>query len=138
MRRALKYWFATYRAVRTTRIVRKYIHRSIAGSDSDYAAYRTQAKAFVEKRLREINQHYGYSYNRITIKNQKTRWGSCSQKQNINIHYRVIHLRPELADYVLTHELCHLKEMNHSRAFWKLVGATIPHYQQLRAELKSM
>jgi predicted metal-dependent hydrolase len=124
--------------VQRTRIVRKYVHRSIAGSDADYAEHRSRARTFAEKRLREINVRYGFSYNRVTIKNQKTRWGSCSQKQNINIHYRVVHLRPELADYVLTHELCHLKEMNHSRAFWKLVAETMPHYQELRAELKSI
>lgn len=138
MRSTLKRWLTTYRTAQRIRIVRRYVHRSIAGSDADYAACRTQAKAFVEKRLSEINERYGYGYNRVTIKNQKTRWGSCSQKKNINIHYRVIHLRPDLADYVLTHELCHLKEMNHSRIFWKLVGETIPHYQELRAELKSM
>lgn len=138
MRKKITEFFRIYRTVSRTRVVRRYIRRSIAGSESEYAQHRIAAKAFVEKRLPELNMYYGHEYQRVTIKNQKTRWGSCSQKKNINIHYRVVHLRPDLADYVLTHELCHLKEMNHSRAFWNLVAETIPHYRVLRAELQNI
>lgn len=63
-------------------------------------------------------------------------WGSCSKKGNLNFNWRLIQLPPELADYVIVHELCHLKELNHSQRFWDLVGQAIPDYKERRQALR--
>lgn len=105
-------------------------------SREDYLAKKDQARQLVQSRLEQINQVYGLEYSRIAIKNQKTRWGSCSGKRNLNFNYRIVYLPPELADYIITHELCHLKEMNHSPRFWALVSQTLFNYRQLRRGLK--
>lgn len=117
------------------RVVRRYVRKSIAGTAEEYARHREEAKKYIEQRLQELNTEYGFVYKRVTVKNQKTRWGSCSHKGNLNIHYKVALLPKELGDYVLTHELCHLVELNHSKKFWALVARTVPNYAQLRARL---
>jgi predicted metal-dependent hydrolase len=97
---------------------------------------REEARCFVENRLSYFNKKYNFKINRVAIKNTSTRWGSCSSKRNLNYNYKIIYLRPELADYLIVHELCHLGEMNHSRRFWVLVAKTIPDYIKINKELK--
>ena len=75
-------------------------------------------------------------YGRITIREQKTRWGSCSSKGNLNFNWKLVLLAPELLDYVVVHELAHRREMNHSKNFWKIVEAELPDYRERRARLK--
>ncbi len=104
----------------------------------EYIKYKKAAYNLVKKRLDYFNQIYNFKFNRIFIKNQKTRWGSCSRLGNLNFNYRIIFLAPELRDYIIVHELCHLKEFNHSKNFWRLVSKTIPEYKQIRKKLKSM
>lgn len=77
------------------------------------------------------------SYQNITLKEQKTRWGSCSSLGNLNFNWRLLLMEPRLLDYVVVHELAHLREMNHSAAFWRIVGAYIPDYKKCRKALKS-
>jgi predicted metal-dependent hydrolase len=101
-----------------------------------YKAVRKQAETFVRQRTRELNQIYGFEYRRITIRNQRTRWGSCSRKGNLSFNYRIILLPPELADYVIVHELCHLQEMNHSKNFWVLVAKVVPNPKKVRRALR--
>lgn len=101
-----------------------------------YQKYQAQAGRFINERVEIFNQLYNYSYKRISIRNQKTRWGSCSKKGNLNFNYRLLFLPKELADYIVVHELCHLKEFNHSRQFWSLVEQTVPDHKQLRRRLK--
>lgn len=98
---------------------------------------REQARYFVENRLSAINKFYKFKINRVAIKNQLTRWGSCSSKGNLNFNYKIIYLKPEMADYLIVHELCHLGQMNHSKKFWALVSATIPDYRKINKELKN-
>lgn len=74
--------------------------------------------------------------NRIRIKDQKTRWGSCSSKGNVNFNYRIIMAPDEILDYIVVHELSHLKHMNHSKDFWNEVGRILPDYQRLRLWLR--
>ena len=101
----------------------------------DYKKYKEQARSLALARLEHFNQHYGFTYNRVAIRDQKTRWGSCSSKGHLNFNYKIVHLPQAHADYIIVHELCHLKEMNHSERFWDLVAETVPDHKQLRKEL---
>ncbi|MBI2048677.1 MAG: M48 family metallopeptidase [Parcubacteria group bacterium] len=101
-----------------------------------YLTHREEARAFLTERIEYWNKAYGFSYGRIAIKNTRRLWGSCSRKGNLNFSYALLFLPRELADYVVVHELCHLKEHNHSRDFWQLVAHTQPNHKVLRRELR--
>jgi predicted metal-dependent hydrolase len=107
-------------------------------SSKEHARLRTEALRIVKEHIAELNAHYGFSYNRIAIRDQRTRWGSCSSKRNLNFNYRIVHLPHELARYLVAHELCHLAQMNHGIQFWSLVEETVPDYRRLRAELRKV
>ena len=111
--------------------------RRLPGGLKDYRENRETALSLIRERIAHFNTVYRYKVRNITIRNMKTRWGSCSRKRNLSFSYKLVHLSPELADYIIVHELCHLKEFNHSEAFWKLVGKTIPQYKSLRRALRS-
>ncbi len=105
---------------------------------SEFALHKDTARALVESRLAHFNQLYGFAWKSITIRNQSTRWGSCSKQGNLSFNYKIVHLPSYLCDYIIVHELCHLKELNHSPQFWKQVGRALPAYKLLRKKLKSM
>jgi len=105
-------------------------------SQDDYLKYKDDAYALAVDRVNFFNKIYKFSYNQINIKNQKTRWGSCSKKGNINFNYKIALLPQRLFDYIIVHELCHLREFNHSRKFWRLVEKSISDYLEIRNELK--
>ena len=102
----------------------------------DYLKNKEMAREIVQQKIDYFNQIYKYKYQRISIKNQKTLWGSCSKKGNLNFNYKVLYLSDRQTDYIIVHELCHLKELNHSRKFWDLVAITIPDYLEIRKELR--
>jgi predicted metal-dependent hydrolase len=106
-------------------------------SRRDYVKYKEQARVLVHARLAHLNTHYGFVWGRVAIRNQKSRWGSCSKRGNLNFSYRIALIAPELADYIIVHELCHLGEFNHSPRFWALVARTIPQHRALRKRLRS-
>jgi predicted metal-dependent hydrolase len=108
---------------------------SHAQSRKDFASKKKDALAFVVHRLPEMNRQYGFVYKKVSIRNQKTRWGSCSKTGTLSFNYRILDLPAPLADYLLVHELCHLQEMNHSKKFWALVGRAVPEYKKSRALL---
>lgn len=96
------------------------------------------AKEIIEAKLNFFNSYYQFSYDRISIRNQKTRWGSCSSNGSLNFNYKLVYLPEKLSNYVVVHELCHLKEMNHSANFWNLVAEQVPDYRTCRRELKKI
>ena len=108
------------------------------GGKKDFQEHKETAKSLAESRLTYFNKFYNLKWNNISIKNTKTRWGSCSKKGNLNFNYKIALLKPELADYIIVHELCHLKEFNHSKKFWNLVALTIPNYLELRKQIKNI
>jgi predicted metal-dependent hydrolase len=107
-----------------------------SNSKSDFLEHRDDALVVAENRIAHFNRTYKFGFNKINIKNQKTRWGSCSKKGNLNFNYKIALLPSRLSDYIIVHELCHLGEFNHSRKFWNLVSKTIPDYLEIRSELK--
>ncbi|MBU4030692.1 M48 family metallopeptidase [Patescibacteria group bacterium] len=101
----------------------------------EYLAHKERALDFVYARVALYNKIYNFNFNRISVKNQKTRWGSCSEKGNLNFNYRIVLLPIEMADYIIVHELCHLGELNHSPKFWNLVARAMPNYLEIRKRL---
>lgn len=102
---------------------------------ADYLKNKNLALKFAEDRVAEFNKLYKFKFNKITVKNQKTRWGSCSRKGNLNYNYRLLLLPKHIADYIIVHELCHLKEFNHGNKFWSLVAKAVPDYLEIKKEL---
>lgn len=98
--------------------------------------YRRQAHTIVAERLAHWNTHYGFSWTRVAIKEQKTRWGSCSRQGALNFNWRLLLAPLPILDYVVIHELCHLKEPNHAPRFWALVAQTCPDYRERRGWLR--
>ncbi|MBU6500644.1 MAG: M48 family metallopeptidase [Patescibacteria group bacterium] len=105
-------------------------------SHDDYLKYKDGALALVQDKVNHFTSQHGYRYNKIAIKNQKTCWGSCSRKANLNFNYKILFLPENIQNYIVAHELCHLKEFNHSKQFWKLVANVIPEYMEIRNQLK--
>ena len=97
---------------------------------------RKVARKVLCQRIGELAQLHNFVYNRISIRKQKTRWGSCSSKDNINLNMNLLHLPPELMDYVLLHELVHTKVKNHSKDFWDELDAVVPNARIIDRKLK--
>ena len=97
-----------------------------------------QAKKIFPERTAYFAERMGVTYNRITIREQKTRWGSCSSVGNLNFNWKLVLMPSELLDYVVVHELAHRKEMNHSPRFWAVVEKELPDYRERREKLKKM
>lgn len=95
-----------------------------------------EAKEVISRRVLYYSERMGISFGRITIRCQKTRWGSCSSKGNLNFNCLLMLTPPEVIDYVVVHELCHRKEMNHSPRFWAEVEKILPDYRKQRLWLK--
>ena len=99
-------------------------------------ALRKEAKEYLPKRLEKLAQENDLEYNNVAIKNTKTRWGSCSHQNNINLNLQLMRLPIELIDYVILHELAHIKVKNHSRDFWNFLEAICPNSKMLDKEMK--
>jgi predicted metal-dependent hydrolase len=105
-------------------------------SATEYKTNKEPARVLVHKKIEEWNKMYNFRIGTIRIGNQKSRWGSCSRKGNLNFNYKIVYLQKELQDYIIVHELCHLEHLNHSQQFWRLVAEQIPDWKKLRNELK--
>ena len=95
-----------------------------------------KAVKVIPERVKHYAPLIGVDYGRITIRNQRSRWGSCSSKGNLNFNCLLMEMPDEIIDSVVVHELCHLTHMNHSKEFWKLVESVIPDYKLKRKWLK--
>ena len=97
---------------------------------------RFAAGQLLKQRLAEIATAHGFTYNRVFIKSQKTLWGSCSSRDNINLNVNLVHLPDELRDYVLAHELVHTRHKNHGPAFWRELDTIVGDSKALRRKLR--
>ena len=95
-----------------------------------------KARTILVKRLNYLTAKYGFSYKRVFIRNQKTRWGSCSSKNNISLNMKLVMLPDELVDYVILHELVHTRKKNHGKAFWVDMNELVENSKQLRSKLR--
>jgi predicted metal-dependent hydrolase len=104
--------------------------------NKQYKENKEKARTIAIERLEYFNTFYNYKWGKIAIRNQKTRWGSCSRRGNLNFNYKIALLPARYSDYIIVHELCHLGEFNHSQNFWNLVARTIPDYKEIRGSLR--
>lgn len=135
------------RKVRRVRIRRRIRRVRMAPQRADYSAHKNIARDVIASRLEYFAAEYAkldpvfaesMKYRRVSIRNQRSRWGSCSAQKNLNFNYRLVHLSPELRDYVVVHELCHLVELNHGPKFWSLVERMIPNARRLSHQIRRM
>ncbi len=107
--------------------------RALPQAEAAFAAwYKAQARGLVEERVRHFAARYGFSYRQVRITSARTRWGSCSSKGRLCFTWRLVMAPPECIDYVVVHELAHLRVANHSLAFWHVVSAILPDYKARR------
>ncbi len=120
-----------------------YIFKGLTGESRKQVVKETLVKWYrqcftevVEERIEKYSLHLNVSPRKVVVKDQKTRWGSCSEKGNINLNWRLVMAPIEIIDYVVVHELCHLRIMNHSKDFWNLIESILPNYRESRGWLK--
>ena len=100
------------------------------------AINKTKARTLLTMRLNYLARKYGFTYNTLFIRNQRTRWGSCSSRNNISLNMNLVRLPQELRDYVILHELVHTKHKNHSRRFWAEMDKLVGDSKRLRKEMR--
>ena len=118
---------------------------TVSGKTSSAPLTRAALKRWLLRRAHEALEPWllrlaregGYSYQRVLIKSQRTRWGSCSPRKTISLSLKLLFLRPELVQYVLWHELCHTRQPNHGPAFWALLSQHEPQYATRRREIRA-
>lgn len=106
-------------------------------SAKDKKEYRERAYCMLQERIAHYAHAYDFCYNTIRVKEMCSQWGSCSPKGNLNFNIKIILLPQELQEYIVVHELCHLKEMNHGKQFWSLVESILPDYVEREKHLNT-
>ena len=122
-------WIAQHRAKVLTRREQEEANPVSALTDVQLRGLKKRAALVIPERVAHFAPLVGVDYGSITIRSQKTRWGSCSSKGNLNFNCLLLLVPPEVLDYVVVHELCHRKQMNHSPRFWAEVGRVLPDYK---------
>ena len=97
---------------------------------------RAETLEVVKLRVAYFNAHYKFDIGKISIKDHKSLWGSCSRRKNLNFNHKIVELTAAQMDYIIVHELCHLREFNHSKRFWALVAETMPDFKQIKQQLR--
>ena len=100
--------------------------------------YRREAATYLASRVEHYAPRLGVQPSRVTVRGQRSRWGSCSGKGTVSLNWRLMMVPSALADYVVVHELCHLRHMNHSPHFWAMVSGVVPDYRQRRRCLNEL
>ena len=129
-------WIAKHLAQMQIRYEEKQRRKEKRFTDDDIRKMKDEAKKVIPCRVKHYADIMGATFGKITIKNQKTRWGSCSSKRNLNFNCLLMLTPDKVRDYVVIHELCHLKQMNHSKMFWAEVEKVMPDYKVYRQWLK--
>ncbi len=107
-------------------------------SRKDYMTHKVEALKVITERVRHFNTYYKLPYSKISIRNQSSRWGSCTKSGHLSFNYKLLLVAPELRDYVVVHEICHLKHLNHAKVFWDLVAEMVPEHKTLRKRLRGV
>ena len=130
-------WIETHLTKMAARKIKQQNHPQIPKlTETELRMLANQAKEVIPNRVQYYAPIVGVNYGRITIRNQRTRWGSCSGKGNLNFNCLLMLTPPQVVDYVVVHELCHRLEMNHSPRFWAQVERVYPNYRQAKKWLK--
>lgn len=119
-------------------IVQKNPNYVISDNELFLVWLKEQAEDYIPKRVEKLAKIHNFEYSKLQLKNLNTRWGSCSIKKILSLNVKLMYFNRKVIDYVIIHELCHLKEMNHSAKFWKLVQSIIPEYEIYRKELSKI
>jgi predicted metal-dependent hydrolase len=127
-------WIAKHLALREERKAAAPDQPRLSAGEAE--ALRKRAKELFPRRAAHYAPLLGVDYGRITVRGQHSRWGSCSAKGNLNFNYLLLLAPPEVLDYVVVHELCHRREMNHSPRFWAQLGRVLPDYEPARKWLR--
>lgn len=120
--------------MKITYTIRKIFRRK----NNHFLTHKELSRKIIIARLQHWAPLCGVSYKRVAIRNQRRRWGSCSSLGNLNFNYKLAFLPCNICDYVIVHELCHLKEMNHGPAFWNEIEKVIPEYRSIIEELRGI
>ena len=128
-------WIQTHLAARQERAAAGFSQGRF--TEEELRAMAPRAAQIIPARAAYFAPRIGVTYGRITIRNQKSKWGSCSAQGNLNFNCLLSEAPPEVLDYVVVHELCHRKEMNHSPRFWAEVARVLPDYRARRQWLKT-
>lgn len=115
---------------------RQTVKKTVRLTAKEELRYKEQAKEYLQQKSLYYSYRMGLNPGAVKINSAKTRWGSCNRKGDINFTYRLLFAPEELIDYVVVHELAHLKEMNHSPKFWSVVEQTLPDYKARRKRLR--
>jgi predicted metal-dependent hydrolase len=107
-------------------------------SNINYKEAKKEALMLLQNKVVFWNRVYQFDFKDVKVRNQKTKWGSCSKSKTLSFNYKLMFLDECLIDYVVVHEICHLKEFNHKKAFWDLVEKAIPDYKKIRQRLKKI
>ena len=129
-----KEWIEKHQKILQTQA--EIVKREPLYTEEDIKEFATKAMRIIPKKVEYYAQMVGVDYGRITIRNQKTRWGSCSSKGNLNFNCLLVLFPDEVIDYVVVHELCHRKHMNHSKIFYAEVERVLPEYKKCQKWLK--
>lgn len=111
------------------------VKKSVPLSSAEYLNLKNKTIQLITPKLTHYRNLLQVNYKSVTVRNQKTRWGSCSRQGRLNFNCRLCLLPDELIDYVVVHELCHLKELNHSKRFWAHVASILPNHKLLRSQI---
>ena len=109
---------------------------SLAQEKKLFTLHKAWARVIAGAKVDRWNRHFNFPFNKISIRNSRSRWGSCSSKGTLCFNYKIAFLPERLADYLVVHELCHLKERNHGKGFWSMVAKAVPDYIKCRRELR--